>query len=89
MSTVIELPDALTERLRAAAAAEGLDLNNYAVSRLEIALDAGYEEDSDVLSVLGGVIDDYAAGDRGTPVAEFTAELDRKYGSVSASNSTP
>jgi len=35
MSDTIELPRALADRIRAAAAAEGQDLNNYAVATLE------------------------------------------------------
>ena len=83
MSIVIELPDALAERLRAAAEAEGTDLNNYAVAKLELSLAPEYEEeDEELIAALNGVIDDYNSGDRGTPVEEFMAELDEKYGRV-------
>lgn len=79
MSTVIELPDALAERLRAAAEAEGTDLNNYTVAKLELLLEP---EDEELIAALNSVIDDYNSGDRGTPVEDFRAELDEKYGRV-------
>lgn len=63
MSTVIELPDALAERLRAAAAAEGVDLNNYAVAKLEGLLEPEDEEaDDDLIAALRQGIADRDAG---------------------------
>ncbi|MES2463206.1 MAG: hypothetical protein V4671_21705 [Armatimonadota bacterium] len=68
MSTVIELPDALAERLRAAADAEGLDLNNYAVAKLERSLeevhvqDTDDEADDDLIAALRQGIADRNAG---------------------------
>ena len=61
MSMTIELPDTLVKRLRAAAAAEGkdLDLNNYAIARLERSLDT--DTDDDLLECLRqGIADDDA-----------------------------
>ena len=47
MTDTIELPRALAERLRAAAAAEGEDFNSYAVARLEQSLDAEGQTDEE------------------------------------------
>lgn len=81
--TMIQLPEALAERLQAAAAAEGQDFNNYAVARLEKSLDTDTEEDDPVvIARIQKAMDDYDKGERGRPVEEVWAEMDAKYGPV-------
>ena len=79
----IELPADLADMLRAAAAAEGQDFNNYAVARLkDLFVDTA---DPETVAALQEVIDDYNKGERGRPISEFMAELDAKYGPVPTS----
>ena len=80
--TIIEIPDALAEQLRAEAEAQGKDLNSFAIDRLQKTDDT---PDPETITALQDVIDDYNKGERGRPVSEFMAELDAKYGPVPAS----
>ncbi|MES2460834.1 MAG: hypothetical protein V4671_09630 [Armatimonadota bacterium] len=89
MILTLDIPEHLAEQLRAAAAAEGEDVNNYAVAKLQQGLAAGSEaEDPEVVAALQDVIEDYNKGERGRPVEEFMAELDAKYGPVPTSSKT-
>jgi hypothetical protein len=89
MRLTLHIPEHLAERLRAAAAAEGEDVNNYAVAKLEQGLVASSEtDDPETIVALQDVIDDYNKGERGRPIEQFMAELDARYGHVPTSSKT-
>jgi predicted transcriptional regulator len=77
--TVIHLPEDLAQRLQAAAAAEGKDINNYAVAKLEqvLATDSAQNEeeaDDDLIAALRAGIADRNAG-RTVSVDEMDARI--------------
>lgn len=49
MILTLEVPDSLAQQLRDAAAAQGRDLNNYAVAALQMGLSSESEESDDHL----------------------------------------
>jgi hypothetical protein len=77
----LHIPDSLAEQIRAAAAAEGEDVNNYTVARLnDLFLTGEPEEDPEIIQIISESLDAYDKGERGRPVEEFWAEMDARYG---------
>ena len=82
MTLTLQIPDALAQKIHAAAVAEGEDVNNYTVARLSDLFTIDEEEDPEVIQIIREAIDAYDQGERGRPVDEFWAEMDAKYGHV-------
>ena len=64
MTLILQMPDAMAERLRLLADAEGEDMNSYALATLGIALTADDEEivDSELIAALEKASSDMDAG---------------------------
>ena len=85
MTITFQLPDAMAERLRVLADAEGEDINNYALEQFKYLLEA--DEMEAVIGIRQGLAELDAR--EGQPLEEFHAEMMAKLAARKAQSTRP